>query len=116
MPPPHCLVLCFTERNCSSVQAIFTISKKGARILIPVRRIERNGPQLLDKYQKQVVKFLLMKQQLTAKLKLKTTPDQFALLRQTQLAYRDGLNMVSRSSFAHSKTSNALRLKPRDLS
>ncbi len=52
-----------------------------------------------------------MKQQLTAKLKLKTTPDQFALLRQTQLAYRDGLNMVSRYSFLHGKTSNALRLQ-----
>ena len=52
-----------------------------------------------------------MKQQLTAKLKLKTTPDQFALLRQTQLAYRDGLNFVSLHSFAHDKTSNALRLQ-----
>ncbi len=30
-----------------------------------------------------------MKQTLTAKLKLKTTPEQFAALRTTQLAYRD---------------------------
>ncbi len=52
-----------------------------------------------------------MKQELTAKLKLTTTPDQFALLRQTQLAYRDALNMVSAYSFAHGKTSNSIRLQ-----
>jgi putative transposase len=53
----------------------------------------------------------LMKQQLTAKLKLIVTPDEFRVLRQTQLAYRDALNFVSRYAFAHSKTSNALRLQ-----
>src|SRR5439155_24928314 len=47
-----------------------------------------------------------MKHMLTAKLKLHTTPDQFAALRQTQLAYRDALNSVSRYAFAHGKQSN----------
>jgi IS605 OrfB family transposase len=48
---------------------------------------------------------------LTAKLKLLTTPDQFAALRQTQMAYRDALNYVSVYSFAHGKTSNQRRLQ-----
>jgi IS605 OrfB family transposase len=52
-----------------------------------------------------------MKQQLTAKLKLTVTPDEFRVLRQTQLAYRDALNFVSQYAFAHGKTSNALRLQ-----
>ncbi len=52
-----------------------------------------------------------MKQQLTAKLKLTITPDEFRVLRQTQLAYRDALNFVSAYAFAHGKTSNALRLQ-----
>src|SRR5215831_17508256 len=52
-----------------------------------------------------------MKQELMAKLKLTTTPDQFRLLRQTQLAYRDALNFVSAYSFAHGKTSNSIRLQ-----
>jgi putative transposase len=52
-----------------------------------------------------------MKQELAAKLKLTTTTDQFALLRQTQLAYRDALNFVSAYSFAHGKTSNSIRLQ-----
>ena len=47
-----------------------------------------------------------MKQTLTAKLKLKTTPEQFAALRTTQLAYRDALNCVSRYSYAHGKISS----------
>jgi putative transposase len=47
----------------------------------------------------------------TGKLKLLTTPDQFAALRQTQLAYRDALNMVSVYAFAHGKTSNQRRLQ-----
>jgi len=47
-----------------------------------------------------------MKQMLTAKLKLHTTPEQFAPLRRTQLAYRDALNYVSQYSFAHGKKSN----------
>jgi putative transposase len=47
-----------------------------------------------------------MKQVLTAKLKLLTTPEQFQALRQTQLAYRDALNYVSQYSFAHGKKSH----------
>ncbi|MDQ2885672.1 MAG: RNA-guided endonuclease TnpB family protein [Chloroflexota bacterium] len=47
-----------------------------------------------------------MKQTLTAKLKLQTTPEQFAALRTTQLAYRDALNFVSRYSFEHGKISS----------
>jgi putative transposase len=53
----------------------------------------------------------LMKQQLTIKLKLLVTPDEFRVLRQTQLAYRDALNFVSQYAFAHGKTSNAIRLQ-----
>ncbi|HUY76331.1 MAG TPA: transposase [Ktedonobacterales bacterium] len=52
-----------------------------------------------------------MKQVLTAKLKLHTTPDQFRALRQTQLAYRDALNFVSRYAFAHGKTSHQIGLQ-----
>src|SRR5579859_4784746 len=52
-----------------------------------------------------------MKITLTAKLKLLTTPDQFAALRATQLAYQDALNYVSAYSFAHGKTSNGKRLQ-----
>lgn len=52
-----------------------------------------------------------MKQTVTAKLKLQTTPEQFQALRQTQLAYRDALNFVSRYAFAHGKMSNKVRLQ-----
>jgi putative transposase len=52
-----------------------------------------------------------MKHVLTAKLKLVTTPEQFAALRATQLAYRDALNFVSRYAFAHGKMSNQVRLQ-----
>jgi putative transposase len=52
-----------------------------------------------------------MKTILTAKLKLHTTPDQFAALRATQLAYRDSLNFVSQYAFAQGKMSNAVRLQ-----
>jgi putative transposase len=48
---------------------------------------------------------------LTAKLKLKTTPEQFQALRRTQLAYRDALNAVSQYAFAHGKTSSGKRLQ-----
>ena len=48
---------------------------------------------------------------LTAKLKLHTTPAQFRALRQTQLAYRDALNYVSRYPFAHGKLSNPVGLQ-----
>ncbi len=40
-----------------------------------------------------------MQTTLTAKLKLMLTPEQFAALRQTQLAYRDALNLVSQYAF-----------------
>jgi putative transposase len=52
-----------------------------------------------------------MKQIITAKLKLLTTPQQHQPLRQTQLAYRDALNYVSHYGFAHGKLSNAERLQ-----
>ena len=52
-----------------------------------------------------------MKQVLSAKLKLKTSPAQFAALRQTQLTYRDALNYVSRYSFEHGKISNKVALQ-----
>lgn len=47
----------------------------------------------------------------TAKLKLNTTAEQFAALRETQLAYRDALNFVSGWSFANGKISNQQRLQ-----
>jgi len=52
-----------------------------------------------------------MQQVITAKLKLVTTPEQFAHLRQTQLAYRDALNAVSVYAFKHGKTSSAEKLQ-----
>jgi IS605 OrfB family transposase len=52
-----------------------------------------------------------MKTLITAKLKLHTTPEQFAALRATQLAYRDSLNFVSHYAFAQGKMSNAVRLQ-----
>src|SRR6266700_2126243 len=52
-----------------------------------------------------------MQQILTAKLKLLPTPEQQQMLRQTQLAYRDALNYVSRYAFDHGKRSNAERLQ-----
>jgi putative transposase len=52
-----------------------------------------------------------MKQIITAKLKLHTTPAQFQALRQTQLAYRDALNYVSQYAFAHGKMSSGRALQ-----
>ncbi len=52
-----------------------------------------------------------MQQTITAKLKLKTTPEQYEALRRTQLAYRDALNYVSRYSFERGKLSSARRLQ-----
>jgi predicted transposase len=52
-----------------------------------------------------------MQQIITAKLKLLATPEQHHVLRQTQLAYRDALNYVSRYAFAQGKTSNTDRLQ-----
>src|SRR5215469_9739892 len=51
-----------------------------------------------------------MQQIITAKLKLITTPEQFAALRETQLAYRDALNAVSCYAFSQGKTSSAMKL------
>src|SRR6266851_5669465 len=52
-----------------------------------------------------------MKQIMTAKLKLHTSPEQFQALRQTQLAYRDALNAVSRYAFEHGKMSSGRALQ-----
>ncbi|GHO79371.1 transposase [Ktedonobacter sp. SOSP1-85] len=51
-----------------------------------------------------------MQQIITAKLKLTATKEQFEALRQTQLAYRDALNAVSRYAFEQGKTSHVTRL------
>lgn len=48
---------------------------------------------------------------ITAKLKLRTSNEQFRALRQTQLAYRDALNYVSQYSFEHGKISNQRKLQ-----
>src|SRR5689334_377460 len=52
-----------------------------------------------------------MKAVISAKLKLNTTPEQFAQLRATQLAYRDACNFVSKYAYAHGKMSNTLSLQ-----
>lgn len=52
-----------------------------------------------------------MKTILSAKLKLNTTPEQIARLRETQLAYRDACNFVSKYAFEHGKMSNAVSLQ-----
>ncbi|HEX6556406.1 MAG TPA: transposase [Ktedonobacteraceae bacterium] len=52
-----------------------------------------------------------MKTVITAKLKLKTTSEQFTALRGTQLAYRDSLNFVSQYAFEHGKMSNRVALQ-----
>jgi len=52
-----------------------------------------------------------MKQLITAKLKLHPEAVQFQALRRAQLAYRDALNAVSRSAFAHGKMSNQQALQ-----
>src|SRR4051812_19371503 len=52
-----------------------------------------------------------MKTVITAKIKLHTTPQQFAQLRQTQLAYRDSLNYVSQYAFENGKISNKVKLQ-----
>ncbi len=54
-----------------------------------------------------------MKQIMTAKLKLRTSPEQFRALRQTQLVYRDALNHVSHYAFEHGKMSSG-RVLQRD--
>jgi putative transposase len=52
-----------------------------------------------------------MKTVITAKLKLHTTPEQFAQLRAMQLAYQDALNFASDYAFAHGKMSNKVALQ-----
>jgi IS605 OrfB family transposase len=52
-----------------------------------------------------------MKQVITAKLKLRTTSEQFKALRATQLAYRDALNYASRYAFTHGKMSNKAKIQ-----
>jgi predicted transposase len=52
-----------------------------------------------------------MKTVISAKLKLNTTPEQFAQLRAIQLAYRDALNFVSKYAFEHGKMSNKVSLQ-----
>jgi predicted transposase len=52
-----------------------------------------------------------MQQIITARLNLNTAPEQFQLLRQTQLAYRDALNYASRYAFEHGKISEGIRLQ-----
>ncbi len=52
-----------------------------------------------------------MKTVISAKIKLNTTPEQFAQLRATQLAYRDSLNFVSQYAYEHGKMSNAVGLQ-----
>jgi putative transposase len=52
-----------------------------------------------------------MKQIISAKLKLNTTPEQFSALRTTQLAYRGALNFVSQYAFEHGKMSNTRKLQ-----
>ena len=49
-----------------------------------------------------------VKQVITAKLKLKTTPEQQEALRAIQLAYRATLNAVSRCAFEQGKTNRYL--------
>ena len=48
---------------------------------------------------------------ISAKVKLHTTPEQFASLRKTQLVYRDALNHVSQYAYAHGKMSNQRALQ-----
>ncbi len=51
-----------------------------------------------------------MQQVITVKLKLNTTPGEYRLLRQTQLAYRDALNYVSDWAFTNGKVSSETKL------
>src|SRR2546429_9029890 len=52
-----------------------------------------------------------MKQIITAKVKMLTTPEQFQALRQTQLAYREALNYVSCYAYEHGKMSSGRALQ-----
>ncbi len=47
---------------------------------------------------------------MSIKLKLHTSPEQFQMLRTTQLAYRDALNHVSTYAFEHGKISSNIKL------
>ncbi len=70
-----------------------------------------NMPLPLTTFIRPAIFISMMKVPLTAKLKLHTTAEQFALLRRTQLAYRDALNYVSQYAFAHGKMSNKVGLQ-----
>jgi predicted transposase len=53
----------------------------------------------------------IMSQVITAKLKLKLTAEQKALVSQIALAYRDALNYTSQVAFDAGKTSNGAKLQ-----
>ena len=57
------------------------------------------------------MKFFLMKQVITAKLKLELSTDQKQLVRQATLAYRDALNYASRIAFENNKMSSGVALQ-----
>jgi putative transposase len=57
------------------------------------------------------MKFFLMKQVITAKLKLELSDIQKQLVRQTTLAYRDALNYSSRVAFENNKMSSGVALQ-----
>ena len=52
-----------------------------------------------------------MKRQLTAKLKLRPTPEQREALKEATLAYRDALNHASKVAFENGKISNQMQLQ-----
>jgi len=79
----------------------FCAAKRSIRVWLHKGR-QNNNTEKWDTFMQQII---------TAKLKLKTTPEQFALLRQTQLAYRDALNYTSHFAFEHGKISNVNRLQ-----
>lgn len=57
------------------------------------------------------MKFFLMKQAITAKLKLELSDSQKQLVRQTTLAYRDALNYASKIAFENNKMSSGVALQ-----
>ena len=69
------------------------------------------GPLPLDNLHQLCNNRKVMKVPMTAKLKLQTDAAQFKALRATQLAYRDGLNYVSRYAFEHGKMSSGRALQ-----
>ena len=57
------------------------------------------------------MKFLMVKQTITAKLKLELSNEQKSLVRETTLAYRDALNYASQVSFDNNKMSSGVALQ-----